>query len=713
MANLMSAQGGSTLGEKNKVVLIYPKFYRVDFDAKSYPLGLLSIGTVLKQYNYDVKIIDFLVEDDPIRLLKKELDDSVLCVGISVMTPQISSALNISGLIKEIKPDTPVVWGGIHGTLFPEQTIRHPLVDYLILGEGEISFPKLLDYFSGNGELDNVDGLVYKRGDDVVNHPEGKIIDLNYLPILDYFLLNPKTLKFDSIILNTSRGCPYRCTFCVNVALHNRRWRHQEPKKVIEELKYLVNDLGYKTVKFQEDNFFVSKERVEKILDGIKENNLKFKWLTNCRVDYFRDDYINDEFLEKLKKVGCYKLMFGAESGSQRMLDYLKKGTNIGQIIKSAELCQKHDISAVYSFMCALPTETREERMKTLELIDKLIVIGDKVNIISPQPYRPYPGDELARECQELGYKFPKELEDWPVVVAKSMDSSSSNLEDFPWIEDPNEIRLQRVCTIVATSRKSLVQYIKRYPIYLAPGIAMFYLVAITRWKYKYFKFPVEYVLFMKVYWATQKLRKNRLFSNMKSKKLHRSNFLFKYLSSGLVLDVGNLGDGGKIHKKIVTNYPGVEAHGLDIEDQKNKNLNFTNQAIGSAELMPYSDNYFDLVYLGEVIEHTWTPMRMINEAKRVLKTGGLLILDTPNIYSLARIIRYCIKGKDVILGDPTHKIFFSRAMLENLVDKAGFELVETTTDRKFSVKGRDFTLPGWGVWKFMGEHVMIAARKK
>lgn len=501
---------------RNKVILIYPKFHKVDFDAKSYPLSILTIGTLLKKQGYEVKLIDFLVEDNPSDILKRELNDNVLCVGLSVMTPQISNALEINQMIRDYNKNIPIVWGGIHSTLFPEEVIKSSLIDFLIKGEGELSFPKLLKFFKGEIDLENISGLFYKKDNKIFENQQKELINLNDLPILDYNLLSPKVLEFDSIILNTSRGCPYRCTFCVNIALGNRKWRFQNSDKVLEALDYIINELGYKKVKFQEDNFFVSKERVLEILQGIKDKDLKFRWLTSCRVDFFRDDYINDQFLEKLKQSGCYKLLFGAESGSQRVLDFLKKDITVEQIIKSAEMCQKYDIRANYSFICALPTETKSERVETLDLIDRLLAIGPNIEIISPQPYRPYPGDELARQCERMGYKFPNKLEDWPKVVEKSLDSSSSNLEDFPWIKSSNEIRLQRVCSIMASNRKKMSDYIKRYPIYLSLFIVPFYLFEKLRWKLKFFGLPFEYVLFIKIYWLTQKLRKNRLFEKVK-----------------------------------------------------------------------------------------------------------------------------------------------------------------------------------------------------
>jgi len=191
-----------------------------------------------------------------------------------------------------------------------------------------------------------------------------------------------------------------------------------------------------------------------------------------------------------------------------------------------------------------------------------------------------------------------------------------------------------------------------------------------------------------------------------------RLDFLFKHLKTGRILDIGNISGQGKIHKKIIDRFPAAEIYGLDVVDQKQSGLDFKNQSIGQAENLPYEENFFDFIYMGEVLEHSWEPKKIMEECGRVLKTGGLLILDLPNIYSLSRMIRYFFKGRDIILGDPDHKIFYSRAMLENLLEKSGFGLVEISTDRQCTVKGREFFLPNFCSFKFLGEHLMIAGKK-
>ncbi|MDD4900802.1 MAG: methyltransferase domain-containing protein [Patescibacteria group bacterium] len=193
---------------------------------------------------------------------------------------------------------------------------------------------------------------------------------------------------------------------------------------------------------------------------------------------------------------------------------------------------------------------------------------------------------------------------------------------------------------------------------------------------------------------------------------MSRIEFLFEYLKSGKILDIGNISGQGEIHQKIINKFPDAEIYGLDVTDQKESGLNFNNQTIGSAENMPYQENFFDFIYIGEVLEHSWRPKKILEECFRVLKTGGLLVADVPNIYALSRVIRYFFKGRDVILGDPDHKIFFSRAMLENMIEKSGYVIIKIATDRRCTVKCRNLILPNFGSFVFMGEHLMIAAQK-
>jgi len=193
---------------------------------------------------------------------------------------------------------------------------------------------------------------------------------------------------------------------------------------------------------------------------------------------------------------------------------------------------------------------------------------------------------------------------------------------------------------------------------------------------------------------------------------MKRLDFLLKNIKPGKILDVGNLDKDGKIHKILMEKFLESEIHGLDVLDQEKIGLNFPNQKIGKIKDIEYPENFFDTVYMGQVLEHSWTPKDFLDRIYKTLKKGGVLIVDVPHIYSLSRIFRYLITGKDVILGNPDHKIFYSKAILENLLNSSGFKVKKMTTENVFAFKGKLFSFPH--VWKFKdyGECLMVLAQK-
>lgn len=201
---------------------------------------------------------------------------------------------------------------------------------------------------------------------------------------------------------------------------------------------------------------------------------------------------------------------------------------------------------------------------------------------------------------------------------------------------------------------------------------------------------------------------------------MNRIDFLFKQFDERLtdaqtmrLLDIGNLDNQAKIHKDILKRFPMSEIHGLDIVDQKSLGLNFAHQHTGSFEEMDFPDNYFDAIYMGEVLEHTWKPKQVMDRCAAILKKGGIIILDTPNVYSLSRMIRYLFTGKDIILGNPQHTIFYSHAMLENLMEKSGFTVNIISTEVNFDTRTIKSKLPNIGTFKFMGECLVAVGTKK
>ncbi len=191
-----------------------------------------------------------------------------------------------------------------------------------------------------------------------------------------------------------------------------------------------------------------------------------------------------------------------------------------------------------------------------------------------------------------------------------------------------------------------------------------------------------------------------------------RFNFVKKHIKKGRILDIGNLGSDGQMHKNIIAAFPDSHIIGLDDNEQKAKELNFPNQVIGDiTKSLPFESSYFDTVYLGELIEHTWEPRKLLEEVYRVLEKEGRVIIDTPHVYALKRMIRFFITGKD-FLGDLDHKIFFTPAVLENLLKKCNFKIIKIITDRKINIKSKNIILPNISPFKWLGSHLCIVAEK-
>lgn len=332
--------------------------------------------------------------------------------------------------VRNNHPDLKIVWGGTHPTILPEQTVKHPLVDIVVRGSAEETSVQLAralkdrHYLYRMG-LKNIKGLTYKDDGKVISTPDAEFPDINKYPMMDYEGLDDmetyvsktpeEKLGYDDFNTRTSgfassRGCPHRCGFCSISSFCQRQWRFYPPERVVKEMKMLVEKYDINGFVFNDDNFFVSRERVEKICDLMVKEGLSIKWGANCRIDYF--DKYSDDFIRKLKRAGCVQLFFGAESGSQRILDYMKKGITVEQTLDSAKRCKRLGLRAKYFFMMGFPNETLEDLHMTIDLIDEIYGIFPD----SLQPiliYTPYEKTFLMEESKKLGLVPPDTLEGW------------------------------------------------------------------------------------------------------------------------------------------------------------------------------------------------------------------------------------------------------------------------------------------------------------
>jgi radical SAM superfamily enzyme YgiQ (UPF0313 family) len=200
------------------------------------------------------------------------------------------------------------------------------------------------------------------------------------------------------------------------------------------ELCEIVGKYAPKTIYFRDENFFHSPKRIYRFIQLYKQNQFTFKWRATCRANYFTNNYINNDLLRKLENINCETLKFGFESGSQRILDYLKKGIKIKNCEHVVHSLSKSSIIGNYSFLIGVPGESREDYVKTLEFIEFITKTDPDAEIIGPQFYRIYPGGELYNEIiTTYDLKEPKSFEEWSKVSERDELGFGKNVY-YPWI---------------------------------------------------------------------------------------------------------------------------------------------------------------------------------------------------------------------------------------------------------------------------------------
>jgi len=472
-----------------KIILIQPGI-KQSFGFKSPPLSLLPLAGTLKEAGHEVEIFDARRHD------YDELDlKNTICIGLTVLTgSQIIHALEISKYIRSINPDIKIVWGGIHPSLLPVSTAENEFIDIVVKGEGELTLLEIVEALENNKSIRKIKGIVYrdKSNNKIINNPDRPFMNFNKAAFHPYELLkDKKDYDLDTIHIQTSRGCPYNCGFCYNKNFNKNSYRYKTAERVLQEIKWAMKTWGFKRIHFDEDNFFVNQERVREICEKIVEEKLDLVWSTTCRLDYFAK--YNLEFLRLMKKSGCKSLALGGESGSQRVLDYIRKGITIKQTIKAVENAKKSGIKLVISFVCGFPTETKEEVNMTLDLIRKLKRIDPQFETNGIFIFTPYPKTPLFEEAIKLGLKEPKTLEDWGKCYF-------GDITQTPWFDKKYKKYLVSVSTVggllfARPNPGNIFKYIARAILYTSANI---------RFKLKFFKFPIELNLYNQY---TQKLK--------------------------------------------------------------------------------------------------------------------------------------------------------------------------------------------------------------
>lgn len=394
------------------VVLIRPKTPETSHSgivSIQYPINIGYLVSYLKKNFINCFVRDFEVENfSEVDFIKFIRETHPAMVGFSCMTPHILHAAQLASVVKANFPEIKTVVGGVHPSAIPEQTLKEfPQFDIVVVGEGEQTLLELSQRLLASGDISTVQGIVFRNGSEIKANPRRPLIDnIDEISFPDRALLNldyykkshvskgfsRKVMRIAEIM--SARGCPYDCIFCASGVVHSRRVRFRSYLNIIAEIEGLIKNFKIQHLSFLDDTFTIKQEILEPVCNYIKVRKITFDCFT-------RVNDIDEKKMKLLVASGCKKISFGVESGSQKVLDLLKKKITVAQIRDAFRISRKFGLPIVEAtFMLAgHPEETEEDIELTKRLIFQL-----RPDILALLIAIPYPGTELNRILKERGF---------------------------------------------------------------------------------------------------------------------------------------------------------------------------------------------------------------------------------------------------------------------------------------------------------------------
>lgn len=369
------------------------------------PLGLATLAAITRNKGFKTEIIDSAA----LSLSYEKTADEILrrlprYVGITATTIAIHNAAKLAQELKKRHRDTFIIIGGPHISSIPEDTLeRFPQFDAGVIGEGDITIIEMLNALKENSDLKKVKGIIIRTNGSIERTPPRELLsDLDSLPLPAWDLLPDLTqyyrpaansfYQLPSSGLVTSRGCPGKCTFC-DRTVSGHKLRMHSAEYLIKMVKHLYFHYGVRDIIFHDDNFIAFRKRLYEFCEMLKEGHLKLSWSCTARVDM-----VTPELLKMMKQAGCWQIAYGIESGSQEILDFLKKGITLNQIRDALKFTRHAGIMNRGYFMIGVPTETIQTIRKTIDFLLEL-----KLDDFHMSMYTPHPGTEISKSIDKYG----------------------------------------------------------------------------------------------------------------------------------------------------------------------------------------------------------------------------------------------------------------------------------------------------------------------
>lgn len=420
--------------ERKKIVFFFPAFSSLEATA---PLGILAVATPLLRAGYQVRIVDSTITPNFQKRILEELEGA-LCLAVSLVTgPMIRETAQLAKTAKRLRPDVPVILGGWHPSLLPDQTLAAEYVDIVVQGQGEDSLLEVVERLRDGASLQGLAGVGYKENGTLVFNPPRPLKPLRDLPPKAYHLAD-----FDAYqrvcgrrwaMYISSLACPYSCAYCTNEGVYGRQWNGLEPDRVAEETTDLVSRYGLELLWVVDDNFLVDRERALRIAEGIIRTGVQFDWSIQASTNLVTR--LSVEELKLLRRAGLSQICHGAESGSPAVLKLMNKDfQKVETIYDAADKCTEAGIRPSFNIIFGFPGEGEKERRETIGLV---------MDVCRRYPgaefwtniFTPYPGAPILHRAAELGIEVPKSFEGWADFFPR--------YTVLPWLNGSKHRRLQ------------------------------------------------------------------------------------------------------------------------------------------------------------------------------------------------------------------------------------------------------------------------------
>ncbi len=396
-----------------KIFLVHAAGYFPETE-KCPPLGLLYLASYLREsFPCEIRLVDMQLNVPDISPVLREMEAfSPDLVGISAMTANSREMYELAGGVKRLGPSMPVVVGGAHPTSYRRETLADMNIDYLVSGEGEIPFLRLVKCLAGEGCLEEIPGLSYRRDGEVVhNELQPFHEDLDQLPFPAYDLVPLDTYhklprvgviyarkRYATMI--SSRGCPYRCAYCHQI--HGKKNRVRSPGNVVAEIRELKETFGIDEIVFVEDMFNLHRDRTQEIARRIIEEGLDIRMHFPIGL---RGDIMDEDTIQLLKRAGLYRCMYAIETATPRLQKLIRKNLDLERVLKVIDQTARAGVLTHGAFMLGFPTETETEARRTVET-----ALASSLHTAAFYRVVPFRGTYLAELAEKDGKEIPEDF---------------------------------------------------------------------------------------------------------------------------------------------------------------------------------------------------------------------------------------------------------------------------------------------------------------